>query len=171
MGLLEMLLLHADEVVPSEQLLEALWGEEPPATADHAVEVYVSRLRRALGDERIVTALAWLRLRLAEGDVLDLDRFLALTDRAATAIREGRPMDATVALHRRVRSGAARRCPSSSGSSAGRAEMTPARRAPDVRYRVTDSTRGLPRARPTSCYPSSSAWSPHIPSGSGSARS
>ena len=91
MGLLELLLLHAGEVVPSEHLLEVLWGEDPPATAMHAIEVYVSRLRRALGNERIETRVPGYRLRLASDDVLDLDRFLALTDQAATALHDGRP--------------------------------------------------------------------------------
>ena len=46
--LLAILLLHANEVVSTEGLIDALW-DEPPAKAAKAVQVYVSRLRKALG--------------------------------------------------------------------------------------------------------------------------
>lgn len=47
-ALLGVLLLHANEVVSRERLIDELWGERPPATADKAVQVYVSQLRKAL---------------------------------------------------------------------------------------------------------------------------
>jgi len=47
-ALLAVFLLHANEVVSTERLIDALW-EEPPAKAAKAVQVYVSRLRKALG--------------------------------------------------------------------------------------------------------------------------
>ena len=48
-SLLALLLLHANEVVSSEQLVHELWGERPPATAAKSVQVYVSSLRKVLG--------------------------------------------------------------------------------------------------------------------------
>ena len=54
-SLLAVLLLHANEVVATERLIDELWGESPPATAVKSVQVYVSRLRKQLGDGRLVT--------------------------------------------------------------------------------------------------------------------
>jgi DNA-binding SARP family transcriptional activator len=47
-SVLAILLLHANEVISSERLIDDLWGDEPPATAAKSVQVYVSRLRKAL---------------------------------------------------------------------------------------------------------------------------
>lgn len=49
-ALLGVLLLHSNEVVSTATLVDALWGERPPATAAKLIQVYVSRLRRALGE-------------------------------------------------------------------------------------------------------------------------
>ncbi|MEV6488641.1 winged helix-turn-helix domain-containing protein, partial [Actinoplanes sp. NPDC051633] len=46
--LLAVLLLHADEVVPVGQLVDALWGETPPRSARDMLHVRVSELRAAL---------------------------------------------------------------------------------------------------------------------------
>src|SRR5215218_9852943 len=43
------LLLHRNEVVASERLVDELWGERPPPTAGKILQNYVSQLRRALG--------------------------------------------------------------------------------------------------------------------------
>jgi basic membrane lipoprotein Med (substrate-binding protein (PBP1-ABC) superfamily)/DNA-binding SARP family transcriptional activator len=42
------LLLRAGDVVPNEHLVEDVWGDAPPASAEHTLESYVSRLRRVL---------------------------------------------------------------------------------------------------------------------------
>jgi len=47
-GLLAFLLLNANRVVSRSALIDALWGENPPPTADHALDVHVSRIRQAL---------------------------------------------------------------------------------------------------------------------------
>src|SRR4051812_8301463 len=73
-GLLVLLLLHANEAVPRERLIDELWGEEPPETAATAIQVHVSQLRKALGRDVIVTQSPGYLLRVAEGE-LDLDRF------------------------------------------------------------------------------------------------
>jgi hypothetical protein len=49
-AVLAILLLHAGEVVPSDRLIEGLWGGRAPATAAKTIQVYVSNLRKALGD-------------------------------------------------------------------------------------------------------------------------
>ncbi len=53
--LLALLLLHANEIVPAERLIEALWDESPPASATKLLQTYVSQLRKQLGRERIIT--------------------------------------------------------------------------------------------------------------------
>ena len=47
-ALLAILLLHANEVVSRDRLIDELWGEQPPASAPHSLDVYVSRLRKTL---------------------------------------------------------------------------------------------------------------------------
>jgi DNA-binding SARP family transcriptional activator len=73
-ALLAILLLNANRVVSSDVLIESLWGERPPGTANKALQIYVSQLRKALGRERIVTVSPGYELRLGP-DELDLDRF------------------------------------------------------------------------------------------------
>jgi predicted ATPase/DNA-binding SARP family transcriptional activator len=65
-ALLAVLLLNANEVVPRERLIDELWGERPPATAAKAVQVYVSQLRKRLGEDRSSVATR------ANGYVLEL---------------------------------------------------------------------------------------------------
>src|SRR5262249_37630703 len=47
-ALLALLVLHAGEPVPTERIVDELWGEEPPRTASTVVQGLVSRLRRLL---------------------------------------------------------------------------------------------------------------------------
>src|SRR5690242_16734466 len=52
---LAVLALHARAVVSSDQLVDALWGGHPPAGADNALQVVVSRLRKQLpGGSRLL---------------------------------------------------------------------------------------------------------------------
>jgi class 3 adenylate cyclase len=79
-ALLALLLLHANEVVSAEQLIDELWGEAPPATVDNALQNYVSRLRKRLG-ERLLTRSPGYLLRVEPGE-LDLARFEDLLGQA-----------------------------------------------------------------------------------------
>ena len=54
-ALLVILLLHANEVVSRDRLIDELWGGSPPDTAQTALHVHVSQLRKILGSETIVT--------------------------------------------------------------------------------------------------------------------
>jgi predicted ATPase/DNA-binding SARP family transcriptional activator len=76
-AVLALLLLAANRVVPTESLIDALWEEKPPETAQKALQVYVSQLRKLLGRERLETSPAGYLLRVEEGE-LDLDRFQRL---------------------------------------------------------------------------------------------
>ena len=75
-ALLAFLLLHANEVVSTDRLVEALWPGGIPRTAVKAIHVYVSALRKALGDARAVleTRGPGYVLRVAPGE-LDLHEF------------------------------------------------------------------------------------------------
>jgi DNA-binding winged helix-turn-helix (wHTH) protein len=46
-----MLLLRANEVASRDRLVEGVWGDQPPKSAGHVIESYVSRLRQALGHD------------------------------------------------------------------------------------------------------------------------
>ena len=50
-AVLALLLLHANEVVSSDRLIDALWGESPPESAANMLQGYVSHLRKALEPE------------------------------------------------------------------------------------------------------------------------
>src|SRR3954447_11618426 len=61
-AVLALLLLHRNRPVSADRLAVALWGEEAPRDATRTVQVYVSRVRRALGDpEAIATTPAGYR--------------------------------------------------------------------------------------------------------------
>ena len=57
------LLLHANEVVPSEQLLMDLWGEDSPPSAANSLQAAISRLRRVLPPGRLITRVPGYALR------------------------------------------------------------------------------------------------------------
>jgi predicted ATPase/DNA-binding SARP family transcriptional activator len=86
-ALLAFLLLHANEVVRRERLIDALWGEQPPARAQNALQVAVHGLRRVLGPERVETVGDGYRLHV-EPDELDLARVQELLRHSPAAALE-----------------------------------------------------------------------------------
>ena len=80
-ALLARLLLESNRVVPVEALVDALWGEHPPASANKLVQAYVSQLRKALGAAAIETRAPGYLVRIASDD-LDLRRFEAVSAEA-----------------------------------------------------------------------------------------
>src|SRR6266508_3076169 len=78
-ALLAVLLLEANRVVSQDRLIEALWEEKPPDTAQKALQVYVSQLRKVLGKERLLTKAPGYLLRVEPGE-LDLQRFQRLVE-------------------------------------------------------------------------------------------
>jgi DNA-binding SARP family transcriptional activator len=81
-ALLAMLLLRPNTVVPAEQLIDGLWGERPPPTASTMVQVYVSRLRKALGRDLLLTRAAGYELAVEPAQT-DVGRFETLVATAA----------------------------------------------------------------------------------------
>jgi WD40 repeat protein/DNA-binding SARP family transcriptional activator len=47
------LLIHANRLVPTDSLIDDIWGDEPPDAARSALQAYVSRLRKILGPDRL----------------------------------------------------------------------------------------------------------------------
>jgi DNA-binding SARP family transcriptional activator/streptogramin lyase len=89
-ALLAVLLLHANELVPTERLIEEVWGDDPPATAHKMVQVFVSRLRAALESDRLQNRILLTRpsgyLLAVRPEELDLARFQALVGEARSII-------------------------------------------------------------------------------------
>ena len=54
-ALLAVLLIHRGEVLSTDRLIDELWGERAPSTAIKIVQGYISQLRKALGDDVILT--------------------------------------------------------------------------------------------------------------------
>lgn len=93
-GLLALLLLDRNRVVPRDLLVDALWGERPPPSAANSIQIYVSKLRRLFGDGEtaeagaIVTEPPGYRLRVLPGE-LDADQFERLIAEGSEALGAG----------------------------------------------------------------------------------
>ena len=91
------LIVRANQVVPTDALIDHVWGEEPPESARNVLQTYVSHLRRALGTERIEGRTPGYILHV-EPFELDAVRFESLlreardangqSDRAASLLKE-----------------------------------------------------------------------------------
>jgi predicted ATPase/DNA-binding SARP family transcriptional activator len=89
-ALLAVLLLHANEVVPSARLIDELWGEAAPRTAAKSVQLYVSHLRRALRDGPAENGADGLLLTRAGGYVLRLEPGQCDLDQFERFLHDGR---------------------------------------------------------------------------------
>jgi DNA-binding SARP family transcriptional activator len=79
--LLAVLLLHANEVVSSDRLIDELWPGDPPPTAAKMIQNSVSQLRKLLEPEVLVTRSPGYLLLLQPGE-LDADRFQRMVELA-----------------------------------------------------------------------------------------
>jgi DNA-binding SARP family transcriptional activator len=95
---LAVLLVHANQVVSLDRLIEELWGAEPPPQAAASLQTYVSNLRRALEPGRpartpsrvLVSQPPGYRLVVGAGD-LDAARFAALAKEGHRLLQAQRP--------------------------------------------------------------------------------
>jgi DNA-binding SARP family transcriptional activator len=104
-ALLALLLLHANEVVPTDRLIDGLWGARPPKSAGKLLQGYVSRLRRSLadaagdesyvGESLLLTRPSGYLLQLGP-EQLDSERFRVLLEMARAALARGDPGAASV---------------------------------------------------------------------------
>jgi DNA-binding SARP family transcriptional activator len=95
-SLLALLLLHGNEVVSADRLIDELWGERPPPTAAKGLQVYVSQLRKELqngadrdGDVLVTRANGYV-LQLGADDV-DVQRFERSVSAGERALAAGEP--------------------------------------------------------------------------------
>jgi predicted ATPase/DNA-binding SARP family transcriptional activator len=100
------LALKAPEAVTVDDLVEAVWADEPPGGPVHALQKQVSRLRQRLGDAAPVRRGAVGYALGVDGDAIDARRFEKLLQRARAAIASDQPdaaagdLDAALALWR-----------------------------------------------------------------------
>ncbi len=94
-AVLGLLALHADTHLHRTAIVSALWGEDPPATADAMIQAQVSRIRRLMEPGRGWAGNVWLSwdgsgYRLSPGSVqLDVTDFGELTRHARQAAAAG----------------------------------------------------------------------------------
>jgi DNA-binding SARP family transcriptional activator len=105
-ALLALFLLHANETLGTDRLIDELWGEQPPVTAAKTVQVHVSRLRKALGaedgngyagDGMVATREHGYALEL-DPERLDAHRFERLVAEGRSELAAGHPARAAAAL-------------------------------------------------------------------------
>jgi predicted ATPase/DNA-binding SARP family transcriptional activator len=95
-ALLAVLALHAGRAVPTDHLVDALWGEQPPPAVRNGLQGLVSKLRRALGGtDRVAMHGGGYALEVDPSDV-DIHRFEQLVGQGRTAADAG---DLAAAVH------------------------------------------------------------------------
>jgi DNA-binding SARP family transcriptional activator len=87
-GVLVVLLTQAGSLVPASRIIDAVWGDEPPASAANLVQRSVSQLRKAVGHDAIETRGAGYMARV-EPDALDLHVFERLARAGSVALGDG----------------------------------------------------------------------------------
>src|SRR6266498_2118526 len=98
-ALLAILLLSANRTISREQLVDSLWGEDVPESAQKMVQIQVSQLRKALLQPRLHTRPPGYLLEVHE-DELDLACFEQAVTVGRRALAQGDPEDATERLGR-----------------------------------------------------------------------
>src|SRR5262245_3698742 len=80
-ALIAFLLLHANEAISSDRLIDEVWGPEAPRTASASLQNYVSRLRKAIGADALASQPPGYVLRV-DPEQFDLARFERMTGEA-----------------------------------------------------------------------------------------
>ncbi|MGB8362664.1 MAG: BTAD domain-containing putative transcriptional regulator, partial [Acidimicrobiia bacterium] len=92
-AVLAVLLLHANEIVSTDRIIDSVWGASAPRTADHSVQIYVSELRKSLsngasGADLIETRPPGYVINVPP-DSVDSLRFERLVREGLAAVRSG----------------------------------------------------------------------------------
>ena len=105
-ALLTMLVLHPNQVISPDRLMEGLWGDRPPASAVNTLQGYVSQLRKSLrpatptgGDQLIETRPPGYRLTI-HPDAVDALRFERLLTEGRALLAAGEPGQAASLLEK-----------------------------------------------------------------------
>ena len=96
-ALLAFLLLHPNEPVDTDTLIEALWPLGLPVRAQKSLQICVSRLRSKIGAERLATSPGAYRLHVEPGE-LDVDEFNRLAAAGRAQLADGDAVAAEAAL-------------------------------------------------------------------------
>jgi DNA-binding SARP family transcriptional activator len=85
-AVLALLLLHANQVVASDRLIDQLWGDQPPDTVKAVLQGFVSNLRKSLGPDVIQTRASGYVIEVdpAGFDLHRLERLLGEARKAGT---------------------------------------------------------------------------------------
>jgi DNA-binding SARP family transcriptional activator/class 3 adenylate cyclase len=104
--ILAKLLLHANQVVSTDELIDTVWGEHPPNTVRQSLQNHVAALRKAIepdsrgGQGRmLLTRDPGYLIQLASGQT-DLHRFQLLVEQGRRALADDQPIEAAGLLHR-----------------------------------------------------------------------
>ncbi|MDQ1481261.1 MAG: hypothetical protein QOI44_2122, partial [Actinomycetota bacterium] len=97
-ALLALLALHAGRVVPAEQIVDALWGEHPPAAVRNGLQGLASKLRRALGSADLVGMRGGGYALELPPDAVDVHRYEQTVAAGQAAAAEGDPSRAVALL-------------------------------------------------------------------------
>jgi DNA-binding winged helix-turn-helix (wHTH) protein len=159
-ALLALLLVHANEPVSTERLIDALWDEQSPATAPKIIQNTVSQLRKLLGADALVTRGGGYELRV-DPEHFDANRFEQLAD-------EGRELPAAEAASRLSAADPRSRTSSTRRSHTARSHGSRSAASPRPR---TSWTRGSSSGTTRSSWPSSAPSSSSSRCGSASAAS
>ncbi|MFB7518237.1 BTAD domain-containing putative transcriptional regulator [Streptomyces sp. NPDC056144] len=84
-ALLAALLLRGGRTATASELIDALWGEEPPSQALAAVRTYASRLRKALDPKVLVSESGGYALRTKALDLLTAQHLAAEAEKLRAA--------------------------------------------------------------------------------------
>ena len=93
-ALLALLLLNANRTLARDRIVDELWGEDVPGTAQKMVQIHVSQLRRALPGARLETRGPGYVLEVGD-DELDLARFERLAAAGREALGRGEAAEAS----------------------------------------------------------------------------
>ena len=99
-ALLAALAVRAGEAVSTDRLVDDLWGERAPKTARHALENYVSDLRKTLGPDAIATKPGGYALEVdpEQVDLLQFERLASETRGGTAEVRAERLREALALL-------------------------------------------------------------------------
>ncbi|WBB58679.1 BTAD domain-containing putative transcriptional regulator [Streptomyces sp. WMMC500] len=86
-AMLAALLLRGGRTATAQELVDGIWGEEPPPRAVSALRTYASRLRRTLGADALVSEAGGYAIRAhgTEVDVATAEKLASSAESAATA--------------------------------------------------------------------------------------
>ncbi|MEJ7567014.1 MAG: BTAD domain-containing putative transcriptional regulator [Gaiellaceae bacterium] len=93
-ALLAVLLIHANEPISADRLIDEVWGEELPENAAKSLQIQISRLRKTVGGERLRTGARGGYELVVHSDELDRDRAVTLVERGRALLEDGKAADA-----------------------------------------------------------------------------